>query len=141
MKKIKKYWFEILLVFLLVVLVLGVGHSQECNISNIKKELIKQKVKHPNIVIKQIILETGWLKCTNCSLDSNNIFGFWYKKAYKKFDTWQEGVLYYKTWQEKWYITGDYYAFLECIYKGSKGDCKRYASDPMYVYKLKKIHI
>tara|TARA_R110002153_G_scaffold43610_1_gene123331 strand:- start:3499 stop:3924 length:426 start_codon:yes stop_codon:yes gene_type:complete len=141
MKKIKKYWFEIVIVFMLIVALIGTAHSQEYNINTIKKELIKQDVKHPDIVLKQIILETGWLNCTNCALDANNLFGFWWKKAYKKFDNWKDGVSYYKVWQEKWYITGDYYAFLECIYVGSKGDCKRYATDPLYTTKLKQIRI
>jgi len=141
MKKIKEYWFEIVLVFMLIVALIGTAYSQEYNINTIKKELIKQEIKYPDIVMKQIILETGWLKCNNCSLDSNNIFGFWYKKAYKRFDDWKEGIIYYKQWQEKWYRGGDYYAFLECIYKGSKGDCKRYAIDPLYIDKLKGIKI
>jgi len=141
MKKIKKYWFEIVLIFVLIVALIGKTYSQEYSINTIKKELLKQNIKHPDIVIKQIILETGWLNCTNCALDNNNLFGFWWNKAYKKFNTWQEGVSYYKVWQEKWYITGDYYAFLECIYKGNDGECKKYASDSLYIEKLQNIKI
>ena len=141
MKIIKKYWFELLLIVVLILSLGIIGKAQTYNIDSIRKELIKQEIKYPEIVLKQIILETGWLKCTNCSLEHNNLFGFWHEQMYKQFDHWRESVVYYRRWQEKWYITGNYYAFLECIYKGRDGDCKRYATDPLYVDKLKSINI
>ena len=141
MKKLMKYYFEILLIIVFLLALRTLIPAQKYNVDTIKAELVRQEVKHPDIVIKQIILETGWLNCTHCALDNNNLFGFWWNKAYKKFDSWQEGISYYKIWQEKWYITGDYYAFLECIYKGSDGICKRYATDPLYVEKLQNIKI
>ena len=97
------------------------------------KELIKQNVKHPEIVLAQSILETGWYKCSGCSLDNNNLFGFLNhkKKEYFYYDTWQESVggylrgIQYKYEEEKY---DDYYDFLTKI---------GYASDPNYIKKLK----
>lgn len=141
MKNIKKYWFEILIILILILAVSFNSSAQKFNIDSIRTELVKQDIKHPNIVLKQIILETGWLKCTHCSLDSNNLFGFWYMKAYKRFDNWKDGVIYLKRWQDKWYKGGSYYAFLECVRKHTDGTCMRYATDPLYIDKLKGIRI
>ncbi len=41
------------------------------------KELKKQDVKFPKIVLAQSILETGWYKCKNCSKDVNNLYGLY----------------------------------------------------------------
>ena len=100
---------------------------------SVYKELVKQDVKHPKIVLAQSILETGWYECGECSMDENNLFGLWNsrKKEYFYYDTWQESVggylrgVQYKYEEEKY---DDYYDFLTKI---------RYASDPNYIKKLK----
>ena len=60
-----------------------------------------QDVKFSTVVTAQSILETGWYKCESCSLQKNNIFGF-YSDRYLEFDHWIESVAYYKKWQEKY---------------------------------------
>ena len=57
-------------------------------------------VQYPDIVLRQSILETGWYRCEDCSMDVNNIFGF-YNGSYIRFDHWIESVEYYKKWQDK----------------------------------------
>lgn len=110
-------------------------------------ELVKQGVKCPEIVLRQSILETGWYGCTGCSLDVNNLFGLTYydkqaqKRRYQSFENWTESVAKYKKWQDKYYKGGDYYDFLECVYKNKKGECKRYATSPTYISKLKNIKV
>lgn len=110
-------------------------------------ELVEQKVECPEIVLRQSILETGWYGCTECSLDVNNLFGLTYydketqERRYQVFDNWTESVAKYKKWQDKYYKGGDYYDFLECVYKNKKGECKRYATSPTYIWKLKNIKI
>lgn len=99
---------------------------------NVFAHLERLGVKHPEIVLKQSILETGWYKCDYCSLKHNNIFGFRYKKKYLQFDTWVEGVEYYKKWQDKRYQGGDYYGFLKDI---------GYATSRTYISKLKQIKV
>ena len=99
------------------------------------KELKKQNVKHPKIVLAQSILETGWYTCKNCSMDKNNLFGLWdYRnKKYFEYDIWQESIGGYKRGiQYKWDKNDykDYYDFLKKI---------GYATDPYYIIKIKDI--
>jgi len=67
----------IILLFLLPSIIF---HTQTTN--EVYTELLKQNVKHPDIVLAQSILETGWYKCKDCSLDKNNLFGDKYKDYY-----------------------------------------------------------
>ncbi len=99
-------------------------------IEQVKEEIIKNNIQYPKIVLAQAIEESGWLECTNCSLDVNNIFGFWYKKKFLEFDSWQESVEYYAKWQKRHYIKGDYFKFLKKI---------PYSMNPKYVENLKRI--
>ena len=101
-------------------------------VENLKAMLIAEGVQHPEIVLKQAIQETGWFKCTSCSLNRNNIFGFYYKKQYLTYDSWQECVRYYKRWQDRHYKGGDYYTFLQKV---------GFATDPQYITRLKSIKI
>ena len=103
-------------------------HSQ--TLDSVYSALVQSEIKHPQIVLKQVKLETGNLKCSKCSQDYNNLFGFFYKGAYLKFDTWEESVAYYKRWQDKYYKGGDYYQFLINI---------GYATDKNYINKLKQL--
>ena len=84
-------------------------------LENVYRELINQGVKNPEIVMKQVIAETNWLKCKKCSRQFNNLFGFLTKNGYLKFDNWRESIAYYKQWQDQFYKGGDYYAFLRRI--------------------------
>ena len=100
------------------------------SVENLRISLKNAGVQHSEIVLRQAILETGWFKCTSCSLSKNNIFGFWYKKKYIQFDNWKDCVAYYKRWQDKHYKGGDYYAFLKRV---------GFATDPSYIKRLKSI--
>ena len=114
-----------------ILLIQTIIYSQTAD--SVYLELKKQNVKHPEIVLAQSIEETGWYKCTYCSLSKKNIFGFRYKKQYLKFDNWQESIAYYKRWQNKYYIEKDhknYYDFL--IWKG-------FATNPKYINNIKNI--
>ena len=99
------------------------------------KELVKQGVKCPEIVLAQSILETGWYKCTNCSRDVNNIFGLWNsrKKEYFPYSKWEDSIGGYLRGIQSKYDKNtykDYYEFLEKL---------GYAEDPEYINKLKKL--
>ena len=104
----------------------------DLTVENVKAAIIEAGIQHTEIVLKQAILETGWLKCTKCSLTRNNIFGFYYKKKYISFDNWLDCVDYYKRWQDRHYKGGDYYQFLKDV---------GYATSPTYVQKLKQIKV
>ena len=101
---------------------------------SVLKELKSKNVLFPEIVLAQSILETGWFKCNNCSMDVNNLFGLYNskKKEYFPYTNWEESINGYKRGIQYKYSKkyDDYYAFLDDI---------NYASDPNYISKLKTI--
>lgn len=99
------------------------------NPQNLKIALVKYNIDHWDIAYKQSILETGWWR-SRVFKKNNNLFGFYYKGKYLKFDNWLESVKYYKRWQRRKYKGGDYYKFLKLL---------PYAEDPKYITKLKQI--
>ena len=116
---------------LLIIIMMSWISNPEPTPKNVYEYCVEQDIAHPEIVTAQAIWETGWFDCNNCSMDRNNIFGFYYKGSYIKFDTWQESVNYYKRWQDRNYDPErNYYDFLACIYKNNKGQCIKYCVDP-----------
>lgn len=97
--------------------------------SNVYREIVANKIHHPDIVLAQAKLETGNYKSKVCIV-YNNLFGL--RKpdgSYYKFNSWQESVKAYKDWvQNKYTPPNDYYDFLDSI---------RYAEDDSYINKLK----
>ena len=101
-------------------------------------------IKHPEVVYKQAVLETGWFKHIRCT-EYNNYFGM--KKAkvrehcqlgvWKKhatYEHWTLSVDDYKYWQEYWegegYSQRNYYSFLSEV---------GYATAKNYTRTLKQI--
>ena len=109
-------------------------------VEEVKAEIKKQNIKHPEIVLRQAIWESGWFECTGCSWDHKNMFGFRNKiwitptnpKGYKEWDNWRESVRYYKRWQDRKYAGGNYYKFL--INRG-------YSESDDYIINLKSIKL
>jgi hypothetical protein len=87
-------------------------------------------VEHPEIVTAQAIVETGWFRCSNCSLDFNNIFGFRVGGEYLQFENWKQSCDYYLAWQQNRYAGGDYYDFLRLV---------GYAVDSLYEEKIRDV--
>lgn len=102
-----------------------VVNGVELTYDNIMAEMIQNELKHTDILLKQIKLETGNLK----RIKDNNLFGF-RKNDYLSFNTWMDCIKYAKVWQDKRYKGGNYYTFLDKI---------NYAEDPLYFEKLKRI--
>ena len=91
---------------------------------------IKDKgIKHPEIVYAQYRLETG-NGVSRAFTEYNNAFGFIYKRKLMRFKSVESCVEYYKTWQAKRYVTGDYFEFLKKI---------GYAEEEGYIELLKKM--
>ena len=94
-------------------------------------------IKHPEVVIRQFILETGWGKSYVCK-NYNNLFGFMkYSKdegkyVYFKYSHWTESVEAYKNFQSRKYKGGCYYTFLDNV---------GYAEAENYTQVLKTIKI
>lgn len=90
-------------------------------IDSVSAYICEVNIKHPEIVMRQAIFETGWFK-SDFLMKKNNLFGFRVKN-YMQFDSWKESVDYYKKWQSKYYIEEkykDYYDFLTKIKYGNK---------------------
>lgn len=112
----------------------------ELTLDNVLKEIIKQDIKYPLIVYRQVIWETGWLKCKGCSLNYNNLFGIRHKKwvtkdnpmGYKEEKDWRESITSYKDLIQNQYKEGDYYLFLYEL---------GYAEDENYIKNLKSIQL
>ena len=94
---------------------------------NLKKELIRQGVSHPNIVLAQAKLESNLGK-SEVAKRTNNLFGLRNGKRYRRFSHWTECVTAYKNLIQSKYEGGNYYAFLDKI---------GYAEDPNYTHKLR----
>jgi flagellum-specific peptidoglycan hydrolase FlgJ len=106
--------------------------NNELTIENIVKYMKELEIKHIDILLAQIHLETGNLKKIK---HENNLFGFRINN-YLTFETWQDCIFYMKVWQDKHWGNytnkggKDYYNFLRQ---------KKYATDIDYIAKLKKI--
>ena len=105
------------------------GNAQQLNDSTLMAELIKNDIKHPEIVLAQAKLETGGYTSRLCR-QHGNLFGLNSSKGYRKYSHWTESVVAYKKLIQSKYKGGDYYAFLVKI---------RYATDKNYISKLKKL--
>lgn len=104
---------------------------EELNDSNLLKELHKQGIKHPKIVLAQAKLETGNYKSKICN-SHNNLFGLKKKDgSYYKFNHWYSSVIAYRDYvQYKYNNQDNYYKFLKDI---------GYAEDEAYIKKVKEI--
>ncbi|MBL7724592.1 MAG: glucosaminidase domain-containing protein [Chitinophagaceae bacterium] len=123
----KKLLFAITLLF-----VLQKSYSQKIDKAKMQAmyDAIKAAgIRHPDFVMAQCMQETGNLNCKKCCLRYHNLFGFYIKgNKCKKFNSDEECIAYYKTWQDKrydkWrkkYPKGDYYHFLKHV-KYATGD-------------------
>lgn len=127
------YFWLILLVLIVVFLVGGLNKVKAQTYQEVRNYIYDSTdIEHKDIVLRQAILETGHFKCTGCSRDRNNIFGWYYKKKYLEFNHWKESVAYYSRWQKRHFKGGNYYDFL--VERG-------YATDPNYINKLKSINL
>lgn len=86
----------------------------ELTLDNVYREILFRGIKFPEIVLKQVVCETMWLKCKQCSMKFNNLFGFTTRNGYMKFKTWVDCIKFYKQWQDKLRLKGNenYYTVL-----------------------------
>lgn len=109
----------------LLMAVAGQGQT----IEQVRAEIHRQGIPHPQIVLAQARLETGNFKSDRCRRD-HNLFGIKHGKRYARYARWQDSVADYKRRISSRYQGGDYYAFLKRI---------GYAKDPQYQSKVKHI--
>ena len=93
------------------------------------RELHRQQVPRPTIVLAQARLESGNFK-SDFYLRTNNLFGLKKGKKYASYKTWRDSIKDYKLRISARYQGGCYYTFLTMI---------GYAKDKEYNKKLKEI--
>ena len=96
----------------------------ELTIPNLYKEIIRNGILYPKIVLAQAILETGWFRSSVCR-NKHNLFGLTNPRTgkYYEFNHWTESVRAYYTKVQYKYKGGNYLLWLEEI---------GYAENPMY---------
>ena len=96
----------------------------QLTIPNLYKEIIRNGILYPKIVLAQAILETGWFRSSVCK-NKHNLFGLTNPRTgkYYEFNHWTESVRAYYTKVQYKYKGGNYLLWLEEI---------GYAENPMY---------
>ena len=96
----------------------------ELTIPNLYKEIIRNGILYPKIVLAQAILETGWFRSSVCR-NKHNLFGLTNPRTgkYYEFNHWTESVRAYYTKVQYKYKGGSYLLWLDEI---------GYAEDPLY---------
>lgn len=74
------------------------NHLPELTIPNLYKEIIRNGILYPKIVLAQAILETGWFRSSVCR-NKHNLFGLTNPRTgkYYEFNHWTESVRAYYT--------------------------------------------
>jgi flagellum-specific peptidoglycan hydrolase FlgJ len=121
---------RVLLLTTVFVIAPLIGGAQ--TLDSVRTYINDSNLQHKDDVLAQAVLETGWFGCSSCSMDKNNLFGWFYKGKYLKFDTWQKSIDYYVWWQRIHYKGGDYHSFLKRI---------GFATAKNYSREIKKIKV
>ena len=100
-------------------------------IPNLYKEIIRNGILYPKIVLAQAILETGCFRSSVCR-NKHNLFGLTNPRTgkYYEFNHWTESVRAYYTKVQYKYKGGNYLLWLDEI---------GYAEDPKYIIQLNKV--
>ena len=85
-------------------------------IPNLYKEIIRNRILYPKIVLAQAILETGWFRSSVCR-NKHNLFGLTNPRTgkYYEFNHWTESVRAYYTKVQYKYKGGNYLLWLDEI--------------------------
>ena len=107
------------------------GSLPELTISNLYREIVRNGILYPEIVLAQAILETGRFRSSLCR-NRNNLFGLTNPRTgkYFEFGHWTESVRAYYTKVQYKYKGGNYLLWLRKI---------GYAEDPNYVRSVIKV--
>ena len=103
----------------------------ELTIPNLYKEIIRNGILYPKIVLAQAILETGWFRSSVCR-NKHNLFGLTNPRTgkYYEFNHWTESVKAYYTKVQYKYKGGNYLLWLDGI---------GYAENPNYIKAVIKV--
>lgn len=104
------------------------NHLPKLTIPSLYKEIIRNGILYPKIVLAQAILETGWFRSSVCR-NKHNLFGLTNPRTgkYYEFNHWTESVRAYYTKVQYKYKGGNYLLWLDEI---------GYAEDKDYITTL-----
>ena len=104
------------------------NHLPELTIPSLYKEIIRNGILYPKIVLAQAILETGWFRSSVCR-NKHNLFGLTNPRTGKYYEVnhWTESVRAYYTKVQYKYKGGNYLLWLDEI---------GYAEDPNYLVEI-----
>ena len=107
------------------------SENPELTIPNLYKEIIRNGILYPKIVLAQAILETGWFRSSVCR-NKHNLFGLTNPRTgkYYEFNHWTESVRAYYTKVQYKYKGGIYLLWLDKI---------GYAEDPKYIIAVENV--
>lgn len=107
------------------------NHLPKLTIPNLYKEIIRNGILYPKIVLAQAILETGWFRSSVCR-NKHNLFGLTNPRTrkYYEFNHWTESVRAYYTKVQYKYKGGNYLLWLDEI---------GYAESPNYILEIIKV--
>ena len=100
-------------------------------IPNLYREIIRNGIRHPKIVLAQAILETGWFRSPLCR-NRHNLFGLTNPQTgkYYEFNHWTESVRAYYTKVQYKYKRGNYLLWLRDV---------GYSEDPRYIREVIRV--
>lgn len=110
------------------------------NCENVYREIMRNDIKFSDIVLRQVILETGWFKSHNC-LVRQNLVGMTggikndsNEHGYAIYSNWMQSIKAYSKWQKQRLNDSvtNYFQFLRDW---------NYAESPDYERKLKSINL
>ena len=103
----------------------------ELTIPNLYKEIIRNGILYPKIVLAQAILDTGCFRSSVC-WNKHNLFGLTNPRTgkYYEFNHWTESVRTYYTKVQYKYKGGNYLLWLDKI---------GYAEDPKYIIAVENV--
>lgn len=126
----KRFLVPVLIALLAALLLFAYSlPSQAQTRQDVLREIQRNNIPHPHIVLAQARLESGNFK-SSFYLRTNNLFGIKRNGKYVVFKHWRYSIQSYKNNISNRYKGGDYYAFLTRI---------NYATDQNYTNKLKEI--
>lgn len=106
----------------------------------IHSEILRQHLIFSDIIFRQAMYETSWLKAPGFTV-CNNLFGFMHGGKLMRFKFWEDSITHYKYNILKRWRGQDYYDFLNCMWIKSDGTCQRYAQSLEYTDHLKNLDI
>ena len=123
--------------------------AEECNTENVKAYIKKLHLRFPNIVLQQVLLESGHYQ-SPLYKNGNNLVGMrpsftrptiseTNENNFAKYDTWKESLVDYALWQASFARSikteQEYYDYLDKIY------CEKDSVGVRYSVNLKKIQL